>query len=155
MSGTTSGTLPNGTSYVYPGWSLPPGYVGWVIFTATIYMDTGDCTVTDSIWVGCDGVPAGKSNGNRAQNINLRLAPNPAQHSTMITYQFATLGENDESRTVEVYDLTGRRLAIHHAGKEETGNWNLSLDNFTAGIYQVVLRQQGKVVATTRLSVTR
>jgi alpha-tubulin suppressor-like RCC1 family protein len=73
------------------------------------------------------------------------LAPNPAKNMVNIVF---TATSSDTA--LEIYDLTGRLIA-NYASQEPKGEWNLSLDNFAAGIYVVVLKEQGQIILQKKL----
>ena len=73
------------------------------------------------------------------------LYPNPAKNEVHIAF---TAAGNDS--VLEIYDLTGR-LIDSHASKEPKGDWTLSLNNFAAGVYVVVLYEHGQVVLQKKL----
>jgi hypothetical protein len=79
----------------------------------------------------------------------LLLQPNPARNETTVQYRFATEGIG----TIELFDVVGRRLQVHEVSTIN-GKLLLNLDNYAAGMYQVVLRQNGKQIAQAKLSLT-
>ena len=81
----------------------------------------------------------------------LTLVPNPATNATTVQYRFGTTATK---RAVQVYDVTGRLMATLD-GANVTGQWPIKLDGWAAGVYQVVMKADGKVVATSRLAVRR
>jgi len=102
--------------------------------------------------------PAGDGYGNKAssdqlpQGYNaLQAAPNPATGQVRITYSFAP---GSAVRSIELYDMTGRKLQSH-AVAEESGSLTLKLDGYAAGLYQIVMKRDGVVVQQSKLSVTR
>jgi hypothetical protein len=83
--------------------------------------------------------------------------PNPARTAATITYSLAEAG----TATLEVYDLSGRRVATLLAGAAEAGEreavWNLTADDGSAvppGVYVYRLRAGGDAAAR-RLVVSR
>jgi hypothetical protein len=62
--------------------------------------------------------------------------------------------DNTGNKSVELYDMTGRKLQIHTVTEEE-GSVILPLNQVVAGMYQVVMRQNGQVVQQSKLSVTK
>jgi len=79
----------------------------------------------------------------------IKLVPNPAQNSTRVDYQFTG---DAAGAYIEVYDMMGRQIAKHPVTQNE-GSVILQLENVTSGIYQVVLRQNGRPILQSRLSV--
>lgn len=84
-------------------------------------------------------------------HVMINIVPNPAKNTTHINYVF---NENSISRYIEVYDMAGRVLSKHSTDQLK-GSWLLSLDRYTPGIYQVVLRQDGRVLLQSKMSVLR
>lgn len=81
----------------------------------------------------------------------LLLRPNPASNKVQVDYSF---NEKAAARAVEIYDITGRRVwlqEVHNA----SGTLNIMLDNYQSGLYQVILRQDGKVFLHGKLSVVK
>jgi PKD repeat protein len=151
-----SGTIPTGSSGFNDRWIPPTGFVsGWVTFTVTVTKaDHTTCIMTFTKWVACPhGGPVHKLAAANS-NILLTLAPNPAQNSTVVTYKYATDAKG-AARSIELYDITGRRLTSFIPSEEAWGVWNLSLDNIAAGVYQVVMKDHGASVANVRLTVAR
>jgi len=87
---------------------------------------------------GEDGIP------------QLSLVPNPAQNSTRVNFATGT----STAGAIEVYDITGRLMNSYAAPGSE-GSWLLQLDNYAAGLYIVVLKENGLVVKQQKLAVTR
>lgn len=97
------------------------------------------------------GTPDDKTNQN-TESVEplLLLIPNPAAHQTQIQYRF----EDSESRkSIEIYDMTGRKMKTL-IPENSAGSIALSLNGYTGGIYEICLRQNGSVIAQTKLSVT-
>jgi hypothetical protein len=84
-------------------------------------------------------------------HINMQLLPNPAREQVTVVYQFAS---SNGSKSIEMYDVLGRKLQTHTV-TEEKGNIILQLDRVAAGMYQVVMRHDGKVVQQGKLSITK
>jgi hypothetical protein len=82
---------------------------------------------------------------------SLTLIPNPAQNSTRIDY---VVGGNGTNGTVEVVEMTGRLMGRYEVASP-AGSLQLPLDNYAAGVYLVVLRENGKIVQQSKLSVIR
>ena len=94
---------------------------------------------------GGDSNEEGSKTAFSAELSNMVLYPNPAQNEVHIAF---TAAGNDS--VLEIYDLTGR-LIDSHASKEPKGDWTLSLNNFAAGVYVVVLYEHGQVVLQKKL----
>jgi len=163
---TTNGTLAPAGTFVPVGSLIDtfqfipdPGFYGGTIVITMTYTDpaTGQvftCQQTFQI-PPCD--PKLKNAGNENNTVKsvdglsaIRLVPNPAQNSTRVDYQF---NGDATSSYIEVYDMMGR-LITKHAVSDTNGSWLLQLDSYTAGIYEVVLRQNGRAILQSRLSVT-
>jgi len=90
-------------------------------------------------------------NQNIAQTEpEINLIPNPAADQTRIQYRF---DGSEALRIIEVYDLTGRKVSSFRPGNN-AGSMTLNLGNFVSGIYQICLRQDGRIIAQSKLSVT-
>ncbi|MGB8717617.1 MAG: T9SS type A sorting domain-containing protein, partial [Rhodanobacteraceae bacterium] len=81
---------------------------------------------------------------------NLRLIPNPAADQTRIQYRF---DGSETQKTIEIYDRIGRKLKTLRP-QNNAGSITLQLNGFVGGIYQVCLRQDGRIIAQSKLSVT-
>lgn len=95
--------------------------------------------------------PTGMNELGDGDYIAMQLLPNPARDQVTVMFRFA---DNTGNKSIELYDMTGRKLQIHTVTKEE-GNVILPLNQIAAGMYQVVMRQNGKVVQQSKLSVTK
>ena len=93
--------------------------------------------------------PLGVGQLSLAGGERLQLAPNPAAGATEVTYSL-----QGNSGALEVYDLAGRLLS-RKAVSGKTGNEILVLTDYVAGVYMVVLREEGRVMAQSRLTVTQ
>ena len=60
---------------------------------------------------------------------------------------------SESQKTIEVYDLTGRKVKTL-IPQNQTGSITMQLGDFVSGIYQVCLRQDGRIIAQSKLSVT-
>ena len=88
---------------------------------------------------------------NQVSDLNkMVLAPNPAQIQTTVYYQFA---EGSTTRTIEIMDITGRKLQEFNLS-DESGKLQLPMHKFAAGMYQVVMRRDGVMVQQSKLSLT-
>ena len=168
--GTVKASVSSGSGTFTPAsFGIPSGYScdtftftssgtftgGWLYFTIT-WTDpvTGNMyNCPDSVYVNpCGG--GGSRNGGIQQadaKALLALVPNPAQNSTRVDYG---LDGNATSGAIEVYDMTGRLITSYTITSNE-GSWQLMLDNYPAGVYMVVLKENGTVVKQSKLSVIR
>jgi hypothetical protein len=81
----------------------------------------------------------------------LDLVPNPAQNSTRIDYM---LDVKQTTGSIEVYDMMGR-LVSSYLVNSNSGSLQLSLDNYAAGVYMVMLKEGDIIVKESKLSVLR
>ncbi len=93
--------------------------------------------------------PLGVGQLGVAGGERLQLAPNPAAGATEVTYIL-----QGNSGALEVYDLAGRLLS-HKAVSGKTGAETLSLTDYAAGVYVVVLREEGREVVYRRLVIAK
>jgi PKD repeat protein len=79
------------------------------------------------------------------------LVPNPANTITTIAYSLPenTLG----TKTLELYDITGKRIGLHNL--QQKGLLQLDISARPSGIYLVVIRQNGAILGSAKLVVTR
>lgn len=140
-----SGYMPN--YYVTPGniynMTLNNGFCS--VTSGNMYFQSDTCNrlplrPTDLDELDLDG-----------DHINMQLLPNPARDQVTVVYKFAS---SDGNKSIEMYDMVGRKLQVHTV-TEEKGNIVMQLDRLAAGMYQVVMRQDGKVVKQSKLSVTK
>jgi hypothetical protein len=82
-----------------------------------------------------------------AGGSGLALAPNPASTNVQVGYSFIGNGGS-----LELYDLAGRQLYRKNL-TQKAGTEKILLPNYLPGLYLVVLREAGVVVAHQRLSV--
>ncbi|MBS1583989.1 MAG: T9SS type A sorting domain-containing protein [Bacteroidetes bacterium] len=87
----------------------------------------------------------------KSRLAQMAVVPNPAQDQTRVDYVYSEAGSN---RYLEMYDVTGRLMA-RHAVYENSGSWEINLSSYAAGMYVVVLRENGKVLLQSKLSVVR
>ncbi|MBW7914459.1 MAG: T9SS type A sorting domain-containing protein, partial [Taibaiella sp.] len=163
-----SGSVHNGTGLMFPDYTNlnndAPG-------TFNLTLDNGWCSATSgNMYVDTSCEPRGHIKpGRPSENgsvqgrgllqwnnepdalVGMNIVPNPAKQNARIDYVF---NEQSTLRYIEVYDITGRILSRHKA-EEVNGSWHLSLEQYTSGIYQVVLKQDGKVLLQSRMSVVR
>jgi len=95
--------------------------------------------------------PQDNSNLMRTDVNTLVLAPNPASVHTTVQYRFA---KGSTRCSIELVDIAGRRLQTFDV-EAEAGELNLPMEQFAAGIYQIVMRRDNIVVKQTKLSLTR
>ncbi|MBW7912384.1 MAG: PKD domain-containing protein [Taibaiella sp.] len=126
-----------------------------------LYLDNGYCNVTSGDMIvdtNCTPITwAGKPGRLNTEAIEsrlkpaLNLVPNPAENGTKLVYTFTRF---ESEKRIEVYDVTGRLMVSLLADGIQGNTW-LSLDRFTPGIYQVVLKQDGNVLLHEKLSVIK
>ena len=146
-----------GTTSVIAQW-LPP--VGYNHQSVTFYIHFTTLAGCDKelyvFYEPCKGVrPAfAKANPNLNPSLKdgLSLAPNPAQNSTMITYLFEN--EKHAKRAIEVYDATGRKV-YETVITGNKGKRNFNTANQPAGLYNVVLKENGAVYKMEKLIINR
>ncbi len=91
--------------------------------------------------------PLGVGQLGTAGGATMALAPNPATNAVQVAYSLlGTAG------SLEVYDLAGRLLTTK-ALRQKAGAETVVLTEFAAGVYMVVLREEGRVMAQQRLVV--
>lgn len=130
--------------------------------TYTMTLDNGYCAVTSEPMHYDDEV-CGKLGSNLvADNVPMtaaltstgtamRLVPNPARETAAVVYSF-TPGSRD--RLIEVYDMIGRKLQTHTVTADR-GELVLPVAEFAAGVYQVIMKENGTTVQQSKLSLTR
>jgi PKD repeat protein len=144
------GVSASGGGYM-PNYNVTPGNV------YNMVLNNGYCTVTSGDMYfqsdTCNRLIPRPTDLDELEGdgINMLLLPNPAREQVTVMYKFASSGG---SRSIEMYDMIGRKLQTHTV-TEEKGNIILQLDHVAAGMYQVVMRQDGKVVQQGKLSVTK
>jgi hypothetical protein len=141
------------------------GYMpDYYVFPGNIYnmlLDNGYCSVTSGDMHfesdTCRRLPArpGTTGLNEFElegdHVAMQLLPNPARDQVTVVFRFANSGG---SKNIEMYDMIGRKLQSH-AITEEEGRIVLPFERIAAGMYQIVMRQDGKVVQQGKLSVTK
>lgn len=153
-------TLPPGTSthtfVMIPGNNFTGGLVG-ITFQAVT--DKGDrCESVSEIDFGtpCNQVvfKQGQEENSKKDSAvkiqKLEIAPNPASQVTDLYYEF--LDTDAKEGSIEVYDVIGRLLDVHKpvVGK---GKWSLSLQNFAAGHYIVLMKRNDQILIQKNLIV--
>ncbi|MFA6059083.1 MAG: PKD domain-containing protein [Taibaiella sp.] len=81
----------------------------------------------------------------------MMLLPNPARETTKLVYGFVPGGHN---RSIEVYDMMGRRLKVHTVTADR-GELVLPMAEYSAGVYQIVMKENGIIIQQGKLSLTR
>jgi len=153
-------------SGLVPNYYITPGRVynltldnGWCQVTSgDMYYESDTCNRLGggaNPTSGKPGAAAGADDGPNSLQWNgsnaLGVAPNPAFAQATVTFVFAP---GSKQRTIELYDMTGRRLQSHTLA-EESGSLTLKLDGYAAGLYQLVMKRDGVAVGQSKLSVTR
>lgn len=145
MSG--SGVMPD--YYVAPGnvynMVLDNGYCS--VTSGDMYYDSDTCRNLDQVVK--QGFAANAMINNRGNAM--QLIPNPARETTTVVFVFTPGSTN---RTIELYDVVGRRLQVHNM-TTESGRLVLPMDKYSAGMYQVVMKENGITVQQSKLSLTR
>jgi PKD repeat protein len=145
------GVSASGTGYM-PDYYVSPGN------TYNMLLNNGFCSVTSGDMYydsdTCNKIvyrPTGLEDFDLdSDHTGLQLVPNPARDQVTVVFQFAGHGGN---KTIEMYDMIGRKLQTHVV-TDEKGRIVLPLDRVAAGMYQIVMRQDGKVMQQEKLSVT-
>lgn len=139
-----------------------PGFSGSTdtLVLKVTYPDGRVCIVTRIITFSvppCDNSLAKRTDDGREATIvsneiaRLLIAPNPAQDLASVEYTFT--GKANQ-RSIELFDMTGRRIISENV-IEPDGKAILHLENLSNGIYQVILRQDGKVFLHSKLSIAK
>ena len=84
--------------------------------------------------------------------ISLRLAPNPATEQTRVHYAYGRA--EVMNRSIEVYDLTGRKIRSF-AVPDAEGILELDMSMYSGGVYIVVMKADGAVLQHQKLTLTR
>lgn len=124
--------------------SLNNGYCE--VMSDPMYYDNEMCERIDAIAADAPSVAAAL----KAETA-MQLVPNPARETAAVLYSF-TPGSHD--RYIEVYDMIGRKLQTHAITKDR-GELVLPVAKFSAGMYQVVMKENGVTVQQSKLSLTR
>ncbi len=150
--------------------SHPLGFANFGPDSINLILDNGYCEViSDAMYLSDScSVPAqsliangGSTNSKDSQastfNQNseqlepeIHLIPNPASDQTRIQFRF---DGSETQKAIEIYDLTGRRVKTLRP-QSDAGSITLQLGDFVSGIYQICLRQDGRIIAQSKLSVT-
>lgn len=128
-----------------------------------LYLDNGYCDATSGDMVvdtNCSPVMWSGKPGRNSMSISeierrlfasMTIIPNPADNGTKVDYTFT---EFNSPKCIEIYDMTGRLINRHEVINVK-GSYYISLDKFVPGLYQLVMRQDGEVLAHKRLSVIK
>ena len=123
------------------------------IISDAMYL-SDSCATTDPQGLISNGTDSNDFDSRANQNLEqfepeIFLIPNPAADQTRIEYRFTG---SKSQKTIEVYDLTGRKVKTL-IPQNNTGSITLQLGDFVSGIYQICLRQDGRIIAQSKLSV--
>lgn len=147
VAASGSGVMPD--FYVNPGsvynMTLDNGYCH--VTSGDMYFDSDTCRKLDQ--PAKADVAAAGVRGNLG--TAMQLIPNPAREMATVVYSFTPGSTN---RTIEVYDMVGRMLQTHTV-TNENGRLVLPMERFSAGMYQVVMKENGIMVQQSKLSLTR
>ncbi|MFM2269409.1 MAG: hypothetical protein RL757_2850 [Bacteroidota bacterium] len=89
------------------------------------------------------------TNGGNGSNNRFAASPNPSQGQLQLNYEVSETGNIQ----IEMVNLQGQIVETFNEGVREAGNYQLnknSVENLTAGMYLLNLRQNGRVVQTTK-----
>ena len=156
--------LYNGSPNV-SGSGLVPDYFNFMTLgdgTYNLVLKNSACAVTSgNMYIGGDycskiGMKPGEGSTGLNEQLSeegtsLLLIPNPARAQTVVDYLFSAKGE---VRYIEVHDMVGR-LILQQKAPDREGTATLQLDDYAAGMYQVTLREDGRVIQQRKLSVTK
>ena len=120
-------------------------------YTCTFDVKVPPCKPSPRPGVG-DGARMAAPGSVAGTEAGLWLVPNPATSATRAEY---VLHAGTLEGSVEVYDVTGRlisRTVVN--GKDISGVVSLPLSDYMPGVYLVVLREDGRVMQQSRLTVT-
>ena len=153
-------TLPSGysehTFTMIPGNNFTGGTVNLTFQSIT---DKGDRCIDEfdiDFGIPCNQVvtrtakEASNELSQLAKMQKLDIAPNPANHTTELYYEFPDNDTKDGS--IEVYDVLGRLLESYKPSNGK-GKWSLSLHNFAAGHYIVLMKKNDQIIIQKNLIV--
>lgn len=125
----------------------PPGYISVDVQVTVITNVLGlslDETIPFLVYVNCDGgcLPASRNN-NAAQELQVRVFPNPAADATQLRFHLPEAADV----SLSVLDLTGRVVRELPAQRLTPGPQRLEvgLDGLPAGVYHVRVQTPGAV----------
>jgi PKD repeat protein len=160
------GVIPAGTSSQSFKWIASPGHVGNgnIFFTIKIYLPGSRvCYKTVSMEYNC-GVLARKaspgSKSSKSIKLNnlelapaiLKVAPNPANTFANVSYQVAE--KKGSKYSLDIYSMVGIKV-LSVSLRETFGTTKVNTAAWPAGLYNLVLKQDGITVRTNRLVVSR
>ncbi|WP_118975446.1 PKD domain-containing protein [Taibaiella koreensis] len=123
--------------------------------TYNLELNNGYCSAMsddmDLSLIGCDGRPTSLNELHAQDAAMLTLAPNPARDNAHIDYRFE---DNGKPHYLEIYDAAGRSVDSKLLLKRQ-GSWQLGLEHYAPGLYQVILRDAVQVLQRAKLSVVR
>ncbi len=88
-------------------------------------------------------------NGGNGSTSRFAASPNPSQGQLQLNYEVTEIGNIE----IELVNLQGQIVETFREGVREAGNYQLNkntLENLTSGMYLLNLRQNGRVVQTTK-----
>lgn len=152
--------VPNGPSSSTLVFVPAAGFGGGPVTVTITYTDPSGTKHSCDYTVDINGCPAptyrmaypGSNNSTATAGsdvIFLHLVPNPANNSTRIDYK---MHSGNTAGTIEVTDITGR-VVERRAVDANIGNWQLQTAEYKSGLYIVTLREGGKVIQQTKLSI--
>ncbi|NEN25920.1 T9SS type A sorting domain-containing protein, partial [Cryomorpha ignava] len=148
----------------------PLGFSNFGPDSINLILDNGYCQITSDAMYLSDSCSASGSqgliaNGTSPNNLDsqantfnqnleqlapeILLIPNPAADQTRIEYRY---DGSKSQKMIEIYDLTGRKVKTLRP-QNDAGSISLQLGDFVSGIYQICLRQDGRIIAQSKLSV--
>ena len=158
------GVITPGANDFSVSWTAAPGTHGTVVFTIRFWFADHWCDVVIySYDFDCPGgnrfspLVLGKTTLNVQQTEKsalyptiLQLAPNPAHTGTKVSY--AITPKSSRQLNLHVYDMLGRQVYTTQLSGS-IGNADINTANWLSGAYNVILRADGKITKTTKLSV--
>lgn len=141
-------------------YTLTPGHI------YNMYLDNGWCQLKsdDMHYMSdtCERLPRnadGFAAGTIGYDLQLKgadrslleVSPNPAGNNYALAHFVLAAGSTQ--RSIELVDITGRVLQTHTLDNDE-GDLRIELAGYASGMYNVVLRRNGTVVQTVKLSKT-
>lgn len=151
-------------SFDISGWGYMPPYWPDPGHIYNMYLNNGWCSLTsdDMYYLSdtCNRLPGNADGAFEAEyrpvqpdadrNL-LEVSPNPAGDYAMAHFIVAA---GSKTRSIELVDITGRVLQTHTL-EYDKGSIRLALHQYASGMYNVVLRRDGVVVQTMKLSKTQ
>lgn len=146
---------------VNSGTGMMPDYFPSPGHSHNMYLNNGYCEVTsEPMYYNNEGCKEISSINNAAKtmgasgfklNTMLQLVPNPARETTNVLFVFTP---DSHERYIEIYDMVGRKLQTH-AITADRGELVLQMAQYGAGMYQVIMKENGITVQQSKLSLTR